>query len=126
MNRFFVMCLYILVLKASGSINASSLINVGTAFKFSGPSAGSYFGNSTSSAGDLNKDGYDDLIIGARSENSITGAAYIIFGGPLASFSNFNVAGMSNTQGFKITGALSDSGFGTAVSPVGDFNKDGY
>lgn len=40
-----------------------------------------YLGNSVSSAGDVNCDGYSDVIAGANGYSSSTGRAYIYFGG---------------------------------------------
>jgi len=42
--------------------------------------AGDAFGVSVSKIGDLNKDGYDDIIVGASLKNSNKGAAYVIYG----------------------------------------------
>ena len=39
------------------------------------------FGQSVSGAGDVNNDGYDDVIVGAPSYSSNTGRAYIYYGG---------------------------------------------
>ena len=44
-----------------------------------GISAGDYFGISVSDAGDMNGDGFDDVIVGAEGYNSIQGRAYIFF-----------------------------------------------
>lgn len=40
-----------------------------------------YFGSSLAYAGDVNGDGFSDVIIGAYQHNSQTGAAYIYYGG---------------------------------------------
>ncbi|MCP4921808.1 MAG: hypothetical protein GY913_33325, partial [Proteobacteria bacterium] len=38
------------------------------------------FGSAVASAGDLNADGYDDLIVGAVHANDVDGAVYVYFG----------------------------------------------
>ena len=55
-----------------------------TGFKISGEAAGDWSGRSVASAGDVNGDGFDDLIIGAYKSDphgSQSGAAYVVFGG---------------------------------------------
>lgn len=49
-------------------------------FRIIGETAGDYSGVSVSSAGDVNKDGYSDIIIGADSASSLAGKSYVIFG----------------------------------------------
>ena len=71
----------------------------------------SEFGISVSSAGDVNKDGADDLVVGAPDNDS----AHIFYGGSL----------LDNTSDINLTGA-SGSGFGISVSPSGDADSDGY
>lgn len=84
-----------------------------------------YTGISVSSAGDVNNDGYDDIIVGALSAVSFyAGAAYVVYGSqqnPITIILN----SMSNTQGFAIQG-LAWSYFGYSVSGAGDVNGDGY
>ena len=48
-------------------------------YVLNGVSAGDFTGNSVSGAGDLNDDGYDDLVIGGGLAD---GDTYVIFGGP--------------------------------------------
>ena len=74
------------------------------------------FGYSVSTAGDVNNDGYDDLIIGARGYNSNRGRAYIYFGGMV----------IDTTSVVIMTGEASSNLFGKNVSNAGDFNNDGY
>src|SRR5690606_10245984 len=47
---------------------------------YTGPSASSSFAKSVRYAGDVNGDGYDDVIIGASQINSNDGRAYIFYG----------------------------------------------
>jgi hypothetical protein len=74
----------------SASINLSSL-NGTTGVRFDGVAAGDESGYSTAGAGDINGDGIDDLIIGARgaSHNGFaSGSAYVVFGVRDAVFKN--------------------------------------
>jgi hypothetical protein len=93
-------------------------------FMISGNNYHDGIGYSVSWAGDVNKDGYADIIVGSDYINTSSGKAYIIFGGP--SLVNVNVNSLTPTQGITITGFNYNDGFGTAVGGVGDVNKDGY
>jgi hypothetical protein len=81
-----------------------------------GLSAGSQFGVSVSSAGDVNGDGFDDIIIGAYLYNSNTGRAYIYYGG----------LNLNTTADVVLTGEAASNVFGCSVSSAGDVNGDGY
>jgi len=84
-----------------------------------GAAAFDNFGESVSCAGDVNKDGYDDVIVGAVGNDaggSEAGRAYIYYGG----------ASMDSTADVIFTGAAADDRFGGSVSGAGDVNKDGY
>ncbi|HSW55228.1 MAG TPA: integrin alpha, partial [Ignavibacteriaceae bacterium] len=86
---------------------------------FTGQAAGDWFGYSVSTAGDVNGDGYSDVIVGASLNDaggSNAGRAYIYFGG----------ANMDNTADVILTGAAADDYFGYSVSTAGDVNGDGY
>jgi len=81
-----------------------------------GENEGDYFGISIASAGDVNNDGYDDVIIGANWYNSSTGRAYLYYGG----------ARMDNKPDVVFDGERASSFFGGSVSAAGDFNNDGF
>ncbi|MBK6772141.1 MAG: FG-GAP repeat protein [Ignavibacteria bacterium] len=75
-----------------------------------------YFGVSVSSAGDVNRDGYNDVIIGALGYNNRTGRAYIFYGEII----------MDNIPDVILTGESINSEFGASVSSAGDVNGDGF
>mgnify|MGYP006287539275 CR=1 FL=1 len=75
-----------------------------------------YFGCSVSDAGDVNNDGYDDVIVGSRGYDSYRGRAYIYLGG----------IDMDNTADVTVSGEVTINEFGRSVSTTGDVNNDGY
>ena len=67
-------------------------------------------------AGDINSDGYDDIIVGLPYWNNRTGKVIIFFGGdPMDPENNLILEGQEEY-----------SYFGAAVSSAGDFNGDGF
>ncbi|SDH39154.1 FG-GAP repeat-containing protein [Dyadobacter soli] len=81
---------------------------------------GSYFGSSVAAAGDVNGDGYGDIIIGARdySDGQNKEGAAFIFPGSNSGI----VAGLSQT----LQKDVANAGLGTSVSGAGDINRDGF
>jgi len=79
--------------------------------------AGALFGESVSTAGDVNGDGYDDILIGADGVDGFAGAAYLYLGGP---------TGPARTPAWIGTSGKADSQYGFAVASAGDVNADGY
>jgi Secretion system C-terminal sorting domain/FG-GAP repeat len=82
----------------------------------------SRFGQSVASAGDVNGDGYSDVIIGAHwyddGANSDEGRAYIYYGSP---------TGVPNTVAQTLDDGNQAGGqFGFCVAGAGDVNGDGY
>ena len=85
-------------------------------------------GYSVSSAGDVNGDKVDDVIIGApfASVNGLrSGKSYVIFGKRSGFSSVLNLASLNGTNGFVLTGEAAGDRAGTAVSGAGDVNGDG-
>ena len=98
-------------------------------FKIQGDIANDFAGSSVSSAGDVNGDGFADIIIGARgndSGGSNAGAAYVIFGRASGFGSLIDLTGLSATDGFKIQGDVANDFAGFSVSSAGDVNGDGF
>ncbi|PXF60709.1 MAG: hypothetical protein C4B59_07715 [Candidatus Methanogaster sp.] len=83
-----------------------------------GESDGDRFGYFCFYAGDVNNDGYDDVIVGAPESGAggaDSGRAYIYFGG----------SSMDSTPDVTMTGAGAGHRLGY-VAPAGDVNNDGY
>ncbi|MBK9334388.1 MAG: FG-GAP repeat protein [Ignavibacteria bacterium] len=82
--------------------------------------AGAWFGNSVSPAGDVNGDGYSDVIVGALSYDngeSDEGRVFVYHG---------SAAGLSDSTNWTAESNQSGSSFGYSVSTAGDVNGDGY
>jgi hypothetical protein len=86
-------------------------------FSIQGSKNNDNLGHSVSHAGDVNGDGYDDVIIGASNPNTDSGISYVIFG--RRANVNIDLAKLAVSQGFSIIGA------GHSVSGAGDINGDG-
>ena len=98
-------------------------------FVVNGAGFGDDSGGSVSSAGDVNGDGLEDLIIGAFSGGT-AGEAYVVFGthaarGELDLASLFAANGGDGSLGFVLRGIDADDYSGCSVSSAGDVNHDG-
>ncbi|MGB8167133.1 MAG: Calx-beta domain-containing protein [Chthoniobacteraceae bacterium] len=105
-----------------------STLNGANGFKLSGVAANDYSGRSVSGAGDINGDGFDDLIIGAHfadPHGNYSGASYVVFGQAAAFAANLELSILNGPNGFKISGAAAYSYSGVSVSAAGDVNGDG-
>lgn len=90
-------------------------------FQINSADAGFYSGWSVSGAGDVNGDGFDDVIVGTLSQS----VSYVVFGKAGDFAANFNLAALDGTNGFRIAGAAGETA-GNAVSVLGDVNGDGF
>ncbi len=88
-------------------------------------------GISVSNAGDIDGDGFDDLIVGANLANNLAaglaiGESYIVFGAEDDFPENIIVEALNSTDGFIINGTESENYAGQSVSTLGDINGDGF
>jgi len=97
-------------------------------FRIDGDSrhAGDNSGWSVASAGDVNRDGFADVIVGAPyadpSSGAGAGSSYVIYGSASPSDVNLSFAGFN---GFRIDGAATGDQSGWSVDSAGDVNGDG-
>jgi hypothetical protein len=88
-----------------------------------------YSSNAVSAAGDINGDGFDDVIIGdslADPHGESSGASYVVFGKPGSFTANLDLSGLNGTNGFQISGELTGDSSGGSVASAGDVNGDGF
>ena len=110
------------------SINLANLGSAGIVIY--GLEADDQSGYSVSGAGDVNGDGIDDLLIGAKGADGVengridSGETYLIFGSTSLS-SMIDLANLGSS-GVTIYGAEEFDGSGSSVSKGGDINGDGF
>lgn len=84
-------------------------------------------GRAVNGAGDVNGDGYDDVLVGAPSASfsqPYAGRTYVVFGGPRDSTASLSQVG-EGVGGFVIDGEYQGGRSGAAVAGAGDVNGDG-
>jgi hypothetical protein len=105
-------------------------LDSGDGLRLDGSRAGDQAGSAVGGAGDVNGDGYDDLIVGApgvdRGTRDDAGAAYVVFGKPdWPSSARLALAALDGSNGFRLDGIHAGDQAGTGVAIVGDYNGDG-
>ncbi|WGM40408.1 hypothetical protein [Caulobacter sp. NIBR1757] len=108
------------------SFNLSALDGT-NGFRLVGATMQEISGASVASAGDVNGDGIDDLIIGAPNEaNPQPGSAFVVFGHTGAFSASTDLHALDGTNGFRLTGVAARDATGWSVSSAGDLNNDGF
>ena len=111
----------------AADIDLSSLTGA-NGFRINGLMASDRTGSSVASAGDVNGDGFDDVIIGTRYSDPFSdgsGAAYVVFGSDQPFSADIDLSSLDGSNGFRITGEYADDRLGRWVASAGDVNGDG-
>ena len=128
---------------AANSLSANKNINVSSpylditsltpadGFFIQGRSSGTgeNFARTVSSGGDINGDGFEDLVVSAEQSGvgaASAGAAWVVYGAAGSTRSSFNIDSMDSSQGFYISGKTTADYLGTSTNLAGDINGDGY
>ena len=94
------------------------------AARFEANQPNAHLGGSVASAGDVNGDGYDDVIVGASEYDAPLadeGAAFVFLGGPTGVSGNDPASAATRIESNQLGAKL-----GTSVAGAGDVNGDGY
>ena len=122
---------YVVFGKASGfnaTLDLSSL-DGSNGFRLDGEKKYDFSGWSVSTAGDINGDGWDDVIVGtpqADSNAHDSGSSYVVFGKASGFSATMDLSNLDGNNGFQLDGRKELDHLGTSVSNAGDMNGDGY
>ncbi len=122
---------YVVFGQASGFSAAMDLssLNGSNGFRLDGKEAFDYLGFSVSTAGDVNGDGFDDLIVGAYGANlygTNSGFSYVVFGQASGFSAAMDLSSLNGSNGFRLDGVAEWDQSGFSVSNAGDVNGDGF
>ncbi|MEM7550504.1 MAG: T9SS type A sorting domain-containing protein [Bacteroidota bacterium] len=105
-------------------------INGSNGFVINGINSGDRSGSSISTAGDLNGDGFADILVGAPraiiNDDDDVGQAYVVFGSADISDTFFELSTLNGENGFSLNGTDILNFTGTSVNLAGDINNDGF
>jgi hypothetical protein len=110
---------YVMFGKASGftaKIDLSSL-NGSNGFRLDGVSAGDFSGQSVAGAGDVNGDGFADVIVGAATAGAnYSGASYVVFGKATGFAASIDLSTLDGSNGFRLDGVAAYDQIGRSVA----------
>lgn len=112
--------LALVLLPAAAARAALVTITLSPNWLSEGTEQGGDYGYAVAYAGDLNQDGYDDVLVGADRDSTYVyraGAVFLFIGGP---------AGLSRLPVWSSGGSTSGERYGSALAGGADYNADSY
>ncbi len=107
----------------TGGLNSTTLGPIAPADGFVITGA-QYAGWTLATAGDVNGDGYEDIVLGTEIFFN-NPSAYVLFG-HAGGFGTIDIAHLTADQGFRINPASPNDILGQSVAAAGDVNGDGF
>jgi len=115
---------------ATPAFDLSTLLGA-NGFRIDGIDDDDRSGSSVASAGDVNGDGFDDLIVGAQGADPggdrLAGESYVVFGkADWSATPALDLTTLDGTNGFRLDGIDAGDESGLQVASAGDVNFDGF
>ena len=116
----------------TGGFSATQVLDTldgSNGFRLDGVAIGDQSGRAVSAAGDVNGDGFDDVLIGAKDADphgNSSGTTYLLFGQAGGFSAAIALSSLTGLSGWRIEGVAAGDLSGTVVSAAGDVNGDGY
>ncbi len=110
------------------TLDVSSL-NGRNGFRLDGTAINDFSGSSVNGAGDVNGDGFDDVMVStyyAHPNGAYSGSSYVIFGKASGFDAALKLSSLNGNNGFRIDGLATYDFLGRSISSAGDINGDGF
>ncbi len=99
-------------------VSLARLVAAGSSTRLVGGEKGNGFGAAVAIPGDIDGDGYADVVVGAPgTDGESPGEVYVFYGA---------AAGVGTVAQTVLTGSTAAGGLGATVGPLGDVNADGF
>jgi len=107
-----------------GDFHLADIVSGQNGLVLEGSNATFQIGATVASAGDVNGDGFADLIVAGSYGGGTTPGAYVVFGSAAGPAVPIDLASLNGTNGFKLDHLVAPEHFPSLAS--GDFNNDGF